>query len=90
MAAALPLVIRGKAHRKTQLPFGPFLIVGLIVVTLFGADIIDWYTGLYMHKNRRFTEDAYDILRAMKGGKMPWVHHCRNASRAGGNWWFVL
>lgn len=46
MFAALPLIIQGKANRKTQLPFGPFLIVGLIVVTLFGADIIDWYTGL--------------------------------------------
>jgi prepilin signal peptidase PulO-like enzyme (type II secretory pathway) len=46
MLAALPLVIQGKANRKTQLPFGPFLIAGLVVVTLFGADIIDWYTGL--------------------------------------------
>jgi prepilin signal peptidase PulO-like enzyme (type II secretory pathway) len=46
MIAALPLIIKGKAHRKTQLPFGPFLIIGLIVVTLFGTDIIDWYTGL--------------------------------------------
>lgn len=47
MVAALPMIIQGKAHRKTQLPFGPFLIVGLIVVTLFGADIINWYSGLF-------------------------------------------
>jgi prepilin signal peptidase PulO-like enzyme (type II secretory pathway) len=46
MVAALPLIVKGKVHRKTQLPFGPFLIVGLIAVRLFGADIIDWYTGL--------------------------------------------
>jgi prepilin signal peptidase PulO-like enzyme (type II secretory pathway) len=47
MIAALPLIAKGKAHRKTHLPFGPFLIIGLIVVTLFGRDIIDWYTGLF-------------------------------------------
>lgn len=46
MLASLPMIIQGKAHRKTQLPFGPFLIVGLIVVKLFGIDIIDWYSGL--------------------------------------------
>jgi leader peptidase (prepilin peptidase) / N-methyltransferase len=46
MLAALPLIVQGKANRKTQLPFGPFLIVGLIVVKLFGIDVIDWYTGL--------------------------------------------
>jgi leader peptidase (prepilin peptidase)/N-methyltransferase len=44
--AALPMIIQGKANRKTQLPFGPFLILGLIVVKLFGAGILGWYTGL--------------------------------------------
>lgn len=46
MLAALPLIIQGKAHKKTQLPFGPFLILGLIVVTLWGHDIVSWYQGL--------------------------------------------
>jgi leader peptidase (prepilin peptidase)/N-methyltransferase len=47
MLAALPLIIQGKAHRRTQLPFGPFLIFGLIFVVLFGASVIDWYSGLF-------------------------------------------
>lgn len=46
MLASVPLLIQGKVHRKTQLPFGPFLIVGVIVVYLFGSRIIDWYVGL--------------------------------------------
>jgi prepilin signal peptidase PulO-like enzyme (type II secretory pathway) len=43
---ALPSVAAGKASRKVHLPFGPFLILGLIVVRLFGASLINWYTGL--------------------------------------------
>jgi prepilin signal peptidase PulO-like enzyme (type II secretory pathway) len=44
--ASLPLVIAGKATRKSHLPFGPMLITGLIVVVLFGQAMIDWYTNL--------------------------------------------
>jgi prepilin signal peptidase PulO-like enzyme (type II secretory pathway) len=43
---ALPAVFTGKANRKAHVPFGPFLILGLIVVRLFGAGLINWYTGL--------------------------------------------
>lgn len=46
MLVSVPLMLQGKANRKTQLPFGPLLIAGLIVVKLFGAAIIGWYTGL--------------------------------------------
>jgi leader peptidase (prepilin peptidase)/N-methyltransferase len=45
---ALPLVIAGKAGRKSHLPFGPMLIAGIIVVVLFGQAIIDWYTNLVL------------------------------------------
>jgi len=43
---ALPLVIGGKAGRKTKLPFGPLLLVGMFVVQLFGGHIVSWYTSL--------------------------------------------
>lgn len=43
---ALPMVLAGKASRKSHLPFGPLLIAGLIIVQLFGQHIIDWYSGL--------------------------------------------
>jgi leader peptidase (prepilin peptidase)/N-methyltransferase len=46
LLVSVPLLLQGKANRKTQLPFGPFLILGLIIVKLFGADIIDWYSSL--------------------------------------------
>jgi len=47
MLFALPSIIRGKTTRKTQLPFGPLLIAGLLIVKLFGAGLIAWYTGLF-------------------------------------------
>lgn len=46
LLASLPMIIQGKARRKSEIPFGPFLILGLVVVTLFGSDIINWYGGL--------------------------------------------
>ncbi len=46
MLVSLPLILQGKASRKTQLPFGPLLIAGLIIVKLFGTAILGWYTGL--------------------------------------------
>jgi prepilin signal peptidase PulO-like enzyme (type II secretory pathway) len=43
---SLPLVLTGKATRKSHLPFGPMLILGLVIVVLFGQSMIDWYTNL--------------------------------------------
>ncbi|HEX7963288.1 MAG TPA: prepilin peptidase, partial [Candidatus Saccharimonadales bacterium] len=35
-----PLLLTGRASRKTQLPFGPLLLAATVVVRLFGPDII--------------------------------------------------
>lgn len=48
MLVSLPMVLAGKAERKSYIPFGPFLLAGMVVVQLFGADIIDWYRQLVL------------------------------------------
>jgi prepilin signal peptidase PulO-like enzyme (type II secretory pathway) len=40
---ATPLLLSGKATRKTRIPFGPFLIIAAIIVQLFGPRLISWY-----------------------------------------------
>lgn len=46
---ALPLLAKSKVSRQARIPFGPFLIVGAIIVQLFDSRIVDSYlafTGL--------------------------------------------
>lgn len=46
--AALPQIVQKKGQSlNLKIPFGPFLIGGLIVVQLFGTPIINWYVGLF-------------------------------------------
>lgn len=45
---ALPLIAAGKAHRKSLLPFGPLLLAAMFVIELWGAAIVNWYTGLIL------------------------------------------
>lgn len=45
---SLPLVATGKATRKSQLPFGPLLLAAMVVVQLFGTDIINGYSRLLL------------------------------------------
>lgn len=40
------LLIKGKANRKTALPFGPFLIIGILTCIFYGQELIDWYFNL--------------------------------------------
>lgn len=39
---SLPLIASGKINRKALIPFGPFLIVAAIILTLFGSSIMSW------------------------------------------------
>jgi prepilin signal peptidase PulO-like enzyme (type II secretory pathway) len=41
---SLPLLASGRLKRTSTIPFGPFLIAGLIIVQLFGTVILHWYT----------------------------------------------
>ncbi len=45
---ALPLLVAGKAKRKTQVPFGPFLIAATYIVYLFGEQITIWYERVFL------------------------------------------
>jgi prepilin signal peptidase PulO-like enzyme (type II secretory pathway) len=45
-AYAVPVLVRGKLTPKTVVPFGPFLLLGSIIVRLFGVSIIHWYTHI--------------------------------------------
>lgn len=40
---SLPLAMKSKQASKYKVPFGPFLILGLFVVVMFGSSIIHWY-----------------------------------------------
>jgi len=45
---ALLLLTRGRANRKTAVPFGPFLALGWYVAVLWGDSLLNWYLGLFI------------------------------------------
>jgi leader peptidase (prepilin peptidase)/N-methyltransferase len=47
-AVSLPLLVSHRLKRTSTIPFGPFLIIGLIIVQLFGASILHWYTRTFI------------------------------------------
>ena len=46
LVAGLSLVFKAKS-RKQGIPFGPFLSVGAMVTLIWGADLLNWYLGLF-------------------------------------------
>lgn len=46
---SVPLLAAGRLKRGSKIPFGPFLIIGLIIARLFGADILDWYRQAFIN-----------------------------------------
>jgi prepilin signal peptidase PulO-like enzyme (type II secretory pathway) len=45
---SLPLLANKKLKRTSTIPFGPFLIIAMVVVQLAGAAIITWYQRMYL------------------------------------------
>lgn len=42
-----PLMLAKRVNRKSKIPFGPFLITGLVLAMLWGQSIIDGYNSLF-------------------------------------------
>lgn len=47
-AASVPLLLAGRLQRSSRVPFGPFLILAVIIVVLFGASILGWYQRTFI------------------------------------------
>jgi len=46
----LLLIFLGKKKMSSEIPFGPFLVLGTYLALFFGLWIIDWYLGLFLVK----------------------------------------
>lgn len=42
------LIPMGVIHRKQQVPFGPFICIGIWLGLLVGREIIDWYLSAFL------------------------------------------
>jgi leader peptidase (prepilin peptidase) / N-methyltransferase len=42
------LMARGKANRKTELAFGPFMVIGIFISLFYGQKILDWYLNGFL------------------------------------------
>lgn len=47
-AVSLPLMAVKRLKKSSVVPFGPFLIIAAIVVQLFGASILAWYSRTFL------------------------------------------
>nr|WP_291351228.1 A24 family peptidase [Desulfosporosinus sp.] len=44
---SLVLIVLGKANRKSTIPFGPFIVLGVFITVMWGWDIAHWYINTY-------------------------------------------
>jgi len=42
------ILISGKGKLKTEIPFGPFLVAGILCSVLFGDQLIEWYLNMIL------------------------------------------
>lgn len=45
---SLPLLVNKRLKRNSVIPFGPFLILAMVIVQLAGAAILSWYQRTYL------------------------------------------
>lgn len=45
---AVFLIASKKKDKKSHIPFGPMLCLGIMISTMFGTQLIDWYIGIIM------------------------------------------
>ncbi|NLC41733.1 MAG: prepilin peptidase [Erysipelothrix sp.] len=43
---AIYLILFKKQGRKAEMPFGPFLCLGILIASLYATELINWYMGL--------------------------------------------
>lgn len=43
LVLVLVLLLMGKYHKRMRLPFGPFLLLGALLTSLWGQRVVDWY-----------------------------------------------
>jgi prepilin signal peptidase PulO-like enzyme (type II secretory pathway) len=43
---SIPILARGKAGLKIQIPFGPYLLAATVIVMLYGDSMVTWYQNL--------------------------------------------
>jgi prepilin signal peptidase PulO-like enzyme (type II secretory pathway) len=46
---SLPLLATNRLKRSSYIPFGPLLIIGAIIMQLFGANILHWYQQFFLN-----------------------------------------
>jgi len=47
--SSLLLIFFGKANRKSKIPFGPFIVIGVFITVMWGWDIAHRYISTYFH-----------------------------------------